>query len=105
ISIADLCAGNRHMDVPETGTSHVPEIGTINRLLKDKQALEKQIDPAFQDLRFSIGEKTFDRFMDGAKLMTIEEGVVVIGIIHSYAKDFIEHQLANKIKHVLKVEG
>jgi hypothetical protein len=102
---ADLCAGNRHMDVPETGTSHVPEIGTINRLLKDKQISEKQIDSAFEELRFLVGEKTFDRFMDGAKLITIEEGIAVIGIIHAYAKDWIENRIKDKIKRSLKVEG
>jgi len=42
--------------------------------------------------------------MNGAKLLSIDDGVAVIGTSHSYAKDFIENRLANKLKYALKVD-
>ena len=101
----NLCIENQYIDVLKIDTWHVLKINTDQQTLNTKQTLEKQIDPAFQDLRFSIGEKTFDRFMDGAKLVGIEAGVAVIGILNSYAKDWVENRMADKIKRALKVEG
>ena len=91
--------------VPETGTPHVPETGTDQQTLNPKQTLVNNIDPAFEELRISLDAKIFDRFLTGAKVLSIEDGTAVIGTLYSYAKDFIEHQLANKLKYALKVDS
>jgi hypothetical protein len=101
----DPCTREAYSPVCEEGTPPVREEHTQKQTSSFKQTSEKQIDPAFEELRFLIGEKTFDRFMDGAKLIAIGEGTAVIGIINAYAKDWIENRIKDKIKRSLKVEG
>lgn len=80
------------------------EMSTLKQTLKTKQTLQEQIDPRFEELRFLIGEQTYNRFMKDAQIVSIEDAVAVIGTPYAYAKDFIENRLGNKIKYALKVE-
>ncbi len=109
----DPCSENRNTpdlrvpetgtpDVPESGIRHVPETGTDQQTSNPKQTLKNGIDPAFEELKLSVGEQTLDRFLGGAKLLALEEGIAIIGTSRSYAKDFIENQLSNKLKSALK---
>jgi len=85
---------------------HTPPVSvehTQKQTLKTKQTEESSVDPVLEELRFSVGEKTFDRFMNGAKLRGIEEGIAVIETPYSYAKDFIENRLGDKISRALGV--
>jgi len=80
--------------------------GYIKQTSSSKQTYEKaDIDPAFEELRVLLKPETFERFLGGAKLISVEEGTAVIGIIHAYAKDFVENRLANKLKQTLKVDA
>jgi len=97
------CSGNRNIDVPEIGTTHVPISGTDQQTLKDKQTSGEQVDPRLEELKFSIGEKTFNRFLNGAQIVEITEEFAVIGTSYSYAKDFIQNRLGEKIARLLNV--
>ena len=104
-----------HVDtpcMPEAYTPVCPEhidpvspMHTQKQTLKTEHTLGEQVDPRLQELRFSVGEKTYDRFMTGAEILSVEDGVAVIGTSYSYAKDFIENRLANKLKYALKVDA
>jgi len=102
----DPYRGNRDTPTSEIASDPTAEIAEHKQTLNTKQTYEKAcIDPAFEELRISLDTRTFERFLNGAKLISIEEGIAVIGTLYSYAKDFIENRLANKLKYALKVDA
>jgi hypothetical protein len=109
----ETCRGNRDTSVAEIATPPVAEIATppVAEIATYKQTSYKQtsgkqrVDPAFAELRSSMPEKTFDRFLAGARFLGVEEGVAVIGLSDGYAKDWIENRMANRIKQVFKAEA
>jgi len=113
-SIEIPCMTEQYTDVSLSDTPYVlpsdtPYVlpsDTDQQTLRTKQTSEENsFDPAFEELRFSVEEKIFERFMNGARLIDIEEGIAVIGTPFAYAKDFIENRLGEKIKRALQVDS
>lgn len=77
------CPQNGDTDVPEMGTPSVPEMGTYKQTLKNKQTSGESM---FEDLKFQIGEKVFNRFMAGATLVSKQDGIAIIGTPQAYAR-------------------
>lgn len=95
------CPQNGDTDVPEMGTPSVPEMGTYKQTLKNKQTSGESM---FEDLKFQIGEKVFNRFMAGATLVSKQDGIAIIGTPQAYARDWIENRLSDKLRRLLAVE-
>lgn len=92
-------------DVLEMGTCHVSEMGTDQQTLNTQHTLQEQLDPRLEELRFSIGEKTFDRWLNGAQILSTEDNTAVIGTPLAYARDWIENRLSAKIGRALGVDA
>ena len=95
--------------VRETNTPSVRETRTDQQTLINNEKPEttdvaSPWEKALEELRFSLGDNTFDKFMDGATLLKIESGTAIIRTPLAYAKDWIENRLSDRLCRSLAVD-
>lgn len=110
VQVSDLAyTEERYTPVPESGTPPVPESSTYKQTLKSKQTSENSVDPrwekSLEELKMQMPKNTFDMFLGGTKLVSVEDAVAVVRITNAYAKDWVEQRLGSKIARSLGVDS
>jgi hypothetical protein len=98
---AEVCTDNRYMVYPPSVQEDVPEIGTDQQTLKTEQGVW---DSVLTQLQLSVPANTFAVFRQGTELLSITDGVATIGTNRSHACEWLQVQMAPRIKKVLAVE-
>jgi hypothetical protein len=97
----DPCPENRDTLSRKSGHPPVPKIGTDQQTLKTEQGVW---DLVLQQLQLSIPANTFAVFLDGTKLISIAEGVATVGTPRPHVCEWLQMQMAPRIKKVLAAE-
>ncbi len=56
---------------------------------------------AFHQLEMQLDRASFDTWLRGAVLLGVEDGVFVVGVRNSYARDMLQHRLYRNVRRVL----
>ncbi len=69
----------------------------------DKTILNPQDawNAAFHQLEMQLDRASFETWLRGAVLLGVEEGVFVIGVRNSFARDMLQHRLYRNVRRVL----
>ena len=80
---------------------HVPKSGTDQQTLKTEQGVW---DSVLTQLKVAVPPNTFAVFLQGTTLLGIEEGVATIGTPRPHVCEWLQVQMAPRVKKVLAVE-
>jgi chromosomal replication initiator protein len=69
------------------------ELGTVDA--------QEAWDLAYSQLELQLDRANFDTWLRGASLLRLENGVFVIGVRNSYARDMLQHRLYRNVWRVL----
>lgn len=102
--------GNRDALVAETAMPPIAETAMLKQTSSLKQTSEKQtIDPLWEkvlgDFKMQVPANTFEMFLAGTNLVSIEDGIAVISTINGYAKDWLGNRLGGRIARALGVKS
>ena len=56
---------------------------------------------AFHQLEMQLDRASFETWLRGAVLLGVEEGVFVVGVRNTYARDMLQHRLYRNVRRVL----
>ena len=77
-------------------------IGPQPKLKPVNPKFQQQWDIAYNQIELQFDRSTFDTWLKGAKLITIDgDGKFVIGVRNGYVRDMLQHRLYRNIRRVL----
>jgi len=97
-------ASVREMNTPSVREMDTDQQTSINKQTAKTTDEAPPWEKALEDLRFHLGPNRFEKFLDGATLLKIENGIAVICTPLAYAKDFIGNRLSGHLCRSLSVE-
>jgi hypothetical protein len=95
------CVQKAHRVYAES--THPPECEkhTLKQTLKTEQGVW---DSVLTQLQFAVPQSTFAVFLQGTELLSIAEGVATVGTQRPHVCDWLQRQMAPRIKKVLEAE-
>jgi chromosomal replication initiator protein len=57
---------------------------------------------AYHQLELQLDRASFDTWLRSAVLLSVEDGVYVIGVHNSYARDMLQHRLYRNVARIMR---
>lgn len=92
--------------LPDAATKPPPVAEVVNEnllaIVAGSMTVEAAWSAAYHQLELQLDRASFDTWLRSAQLLDYEDGVLVVGVHNSYARDMLQHRLYRNVARILR---